>query len=108
MTEDTTALEDRIKQLEAELKDAKQELDLLAKENLALQEKANENYEESPEGLKELAARAQADLQNAKERMEREARDIRQFALESTINKLLPTIDNFTRAFCTLARRFRG
>ena len=58
--------------------------------------------EESPEGLKELAARAQADLQNAKERMEREAVEMRKFALESTIQRLLPTIDNFQRAFAHL------
>ncbi len=46
-----------------------------------------------------LAARSQADLQNAKQRMERDARDLRQFAAESILVRLLPTIDNFQRAF---------
>ncbi len=49
--------------------------------------------------LTDLAARAQADLQNAKARMERDAREIRQFATESVLLKLLPTVDNFQRAF---------
>lgn len=102
MTEDTTALTDKIAQLEAELTSVKDELEALKNENDELQEQADKQYEESPEGLRELAARAQADLQNAKERMEREAREIRQYALEGTINKLLPTIDNFARAFAHL------
>jgi molecular chaperone GrpE len=49
--------------------------------------------------LKELAARAQADLQNAKARMEKEALEIRSFAMQGLIEKLLPTISNFQRAF---------
>lgn len=49
--------------------------------------------------LKELAARAHADLQNAKMRMEKEAQDIRMYAVQSLIEKLLPTVDNFQRAF---------
>jgi len=49
--------------------------------------------------LKELAARAQADLQNAKDRMQREGEEIRKYALENTLLSLLPTIDNFQRAF---------
>ncbi|MAE68663.1 nucleotide exchange factor GrpE [bacterium] len=49
--------------------------------------------------IKELAARAQADLQNAKARMEKEAQEIRSFAMQGLIEKLLPTIDNFQRAF---------
>lgn len=49
--------------------------------------------------LKDIAARAQADLQNAKERMERDARDIRAFAAAGIISNLLPTLDNFQRAF---------
>ncbi len=52
--------------------------------------------------LTDMAARSQADLQNAKQRMERDARDIRQFAAESVLTKLLPTIDNFQRAFLHL------
>lgn len=49
--------------------------------------------------LKELAARAQADLQNAKARMAKEAQEIRLYAVEGLIEKLLPTIDNLRRAF---------
>lgn len=49
--------------------------------------------------FKDLAARSQADLQNAKARVEREAGELRQFAAESIIRKILPTLDNFQRAF---------
>jgi len=52
--------------------------------------------------LKELAARAQADLQNAKARMEKEAQEIRSYAMLGLIEKLLPTISNFQRAFAHL------
>ncbi|MDD5624018.1 MAG: nucleotide exchange factor GrpE [Candidatus Peribacteraceae bacterium] len=50
------------------------------------------------ERLKDLAGRSQADLQNAKERLQREARDMRRFAMESVIQSLLPTVDSFDRA----------
>lgn len=49
--------------------------------------------------LTNIAARAQADLQNAKMRMGKDAEELRAFAAESVIRKLLPTIDNFQRAF---------
>jgi molecular chaperone GrpE len=49
--------------------------------------------------LKDMAARAQADLQNAKARMEKEAVDIRMYAMQAMIERLLPTVDNFQRAF---------
>lgn len=49
--------------------------------------------------LRDLAARAQADLQNAKARVEREAEDLRKFATESIVRRILPTLDNFQRAF---------
>lgn len=49
--------------------------------------------------LKDMAARAQADLQNAKIRMEKEAQDIRTYAVLGLVERLLPTIDNFQRAF---------
>jgi molecular chaperone GrpE len=48
---------------------------------------------------KDSAARAQADVQNAKARMEREAQELRKYAAEQTIRKILPTLDNFQRAF---------
>lgn len=49
--------------------------------------------------LKDIAARAQADLQNAKARVERDAEDLRKFASESIVRRMLPTLDNFQRAF---------
>lgn len=49
--------------------------------------------------MTDIAARAQADLQNAKIRMQKDGEDIRKFAAEALILKLLPTIDNFQRAF---------
>ncbi len=58
--------------------------------------------------LKDIAARAQADLQNAKIRMEREAGDLRKFALEGLVFQLLPTVDNFQRAFAHLPEDLAG
>jgi len=49
--------------------------------------------------MKDLAARSQADLQNAKARVERERTELAAFALEAMLKKLLPTIDSFQRAF---------
>ena len=51
------------------------------------------------QSFKDLAARAQADLQNAKSRIEREASDLRKFATEQMLQRILPTLDNFQRAF---------
>ncbi len=48
--------------------------------------------------LTEVASRAQAELQNAKIRMEKESVEIRKFASEMVFIKLLPTIDNLQRA----------
>lgn len=60
---------------------------------------ALQNALEEVARLKDMAARAQADLQNAKARMQKEAADIRVFAVQGLIEQLLPTIDNFRRAF---------
>ena len=49
--------------------------------------------------MKDLAARSQADLQNAKARVERERTELSAFALEAMLKKLLPTIDSFQRAW---------
>ena len=49
--------------------------------------------------MTDIAARAQADLQNAKIRMQKDSDDLRKFASEMFLQKLLPTIDNFQRAF---------
>ncbi len=46
----------------------------------------------------EASSRSQAELQNAKIRLEREAGEIRKFASEAVLLKLLPTIDNLQRA----------
>ncbi len=52
--------------------------------------------------LTEMAARAQADLQNARIRMSKDAEDLRKFAAEEVMLRLLPIIDNFQRAFLHL------
>lgn len=52
--------------------------------------------------MTDLAARAQADLQNAKIRMKKDADDIGKFAAQGLLMKLLPIIDNFQRAFTHL------
>ncbi len=49
--------------------------------------------------IKEIAARSQADLQNAKDRLEREGQELRKFAVVGMLNELIPTVDNFQRAF---------
>ena len=48
--------------------------------------------------FQEAASRAQAELQNVKLRLTREAGEMRTFAAEGVLSKLLPTIDNFQRA----------
>lgn len=60
---------------------------------------SDDNQTDELARLKDMAARAQADLQNAKMRMEKEAQDIRIYAMQGLIEKLLPTVDNFQRAF---------
>lgn len=67
----------------------------------ALQAQVDELLEKLAK-MTDTAARAQADLQNAKIRMQRDADDIRKFAGEMFLRKLLPTIDNFARAFAHL------
>lgn len=51
------------------------------------------------ERFKNLAARAQADLQNAKARAERESDELRKYATKDVFLGLLPILDNFNRAF---------
>lgn len=58
--------------------------------------------------LKDLAGRAQADLQNAKQRLDREASDMRSFAAEGVVKKILPTLDNFQRAFSAVPQDIAG
>jgi molecular chaperone GrpE len=52
----------------------------------------------------DVSSRSQAELQNAKIRLEREAADIRAFASEAVFRKLLPTIDNLQRALRALPK----
>jgi len=60
------------------------------------------------ERLKEIAGRAQADLQNAKDRLERERQDVAKFALAGAMTKMLPTLDNLQRAFQHLPKDLEG
>ena len=57
--------------------------------------------------FRDLAARAQAELQNAKERLQREAGEMRTFAAAGVVQQLLPTVDNFQRAFAHLPAELR-
>lgn len=52
--------------------------------------------------LTEIAGRAQADLQNAKARLEKDGEELRKFATAGMMRRLLPTVDNFQRAFLHL------
>lgn len=56
---------------------------------------------------KDVASRAQAELQNAKMRMEKEAGELRKFVAEGVILKLLPTIDNLQRAIQHMPKDLR-
>ncbi len=58
--------------------------------------------------LTDLAARAQADLQNAKVRMQKDADELRRYAAEPVIRRLLPVVDNFQRAFGHLPAELQG
>ena len=71
------------------------------KDDSAAQDQEHNDSEEITR-LKDMAARAQADLQNAKTRMQKESQDIRAYAVQGLIEKLLPTIDNLQRAFSHL------
>lgn len=69
-----------------------------AQEPQSMEERLQQ-LERELQSMKELAARAQADLQNAKTRAGREAEEIRAFAAGGVLRRLLPTLDNFQRAF---------
>lgn len=58
--------------------------------------------------MTDIAGRAQADLQNAKIRMQRDGDEIRQFAAERFLLKLIPTIENFQRAFTHLPHELKA
>lgn len=88
------------KKLQAERNSFKKEAEALQKEL--------EKTQPELDRLKDIAGRAQADLQNAKDRIEKEAAEMRKFALEGMIMKLLPTIDNFQRAFQHIPEEFES
>lgn len=93
-------------------KDPSQDDDLAAKVKAAAEGDSRINeleakIEELTEQLKkasEVSSRSQAELQNAKIRLEREAGEIRKFASEAVLLKLLPTIDNLQRALKLLPK----
>lgn len=60
------------------------------------------------EKFKDVAARAQADLQNAKARLERDREELGSFAIASVLKRLLPVVDNFQRAFGHLPEALKG
>lgn len=56
----------------------------------------------------EVASRAQAELQNAKIRMEKDGAEIRKFASEMALRKFLPTIDNLQRALRSVPKEIEA
>lgn len=56
----------------------------------------------------EVSSRSQAELQNVKIRLEREAGEIRKYASEAVLLKLLPTIDNLQRALKLLPKNLEN
>ena len=97
-TTDDEAVDDlQAKVADTELAELKAQIKLLTIENGELLAKL-EDPEHAEGRLKDMAARAQADLQNAKERMEREAQTSRMFALQSFMVKFLPQLDTFKKA----------
>lgn len=89
--------------LQAKLDDLQKQYDALNAENTDLLEQLSELSK-----LKDLAARAQADLQNAKARLAKQGEESRTFALEGFIRSLLPTLDNLDRAFGHLPIDLQG
>lgn len=65
-----------------------------------------ERLQKEVQTFKELAARAQADLQNARVRMGKEAEEMRIFAAELLLRQLLPTVDSLRRACQHLPKEF--
>lgn len=67
-----------------------------------------EDLSQQMQTYKESSARAQAELQNAKIRMEKELKDTRTFATQMFIMRLLPIIDNLDRAVAHLSPEIEG
>jgi molecular chaperone GrpE len=58
--------------------------------------------------FRDLAARAQADLQNAKLRVEKEREDVGHFARETSLRRLIPILDHFQRAMRQVPEHIRS
>jgi molecular chaperone GrpE len=52
--------------------------------------------------LKALAARARADLENARKRAAREKEDVARFAIQEFVESLLPALDGFDHALASM------
>ncbi len=89
--------------LQAKCADLEAQLAALGKELEETKAKQSE-----AEKFREVAARAQADLQNAKARMERERDELGSFAIGTVLKRLLPVVDNFQRAFGHLPEALKG
>ncbi|MBT3834910.1 nucleotide exchange factor GrpE [Candidatus Peribacteria bacterium] len=61
------------------------------------QKQDGKEEEKEADNFKEVAARAQADLQNFKTRMQKEAQELRKFAAVPFILNLLPVYDDLSR-----------
>ncbi len=77
-------------------KDPKSAMD--PKKRIEELEKVNKGLVDQLKRLTEVASRAQAELQNAKIRMDKETQEMRKYAAANVFINLLPTIDNLQRA----------
>lgn len=67
------------------------------------EEKAEEKTEEKADDGNEKYVRLMAEFQNYKKRVAKEKNDIREYATEKLVMKLLPVLDNFERALAASA-----
>lgn len=82
------------------------EIDEVTKAEEALEADLEEGQiyqaEEELAKLKEALARAQADYQNLLRRVDRDRADMTSFITANLLKKILPTVDNLTRAVSTV------
>lgn len=71
--------------------------DTLQDENLGEEQAADDSQDEITQ-LKESLARAMADVENSRKRMEREKAEFAKFANAQLLNEILPCIDNLKKA----------
>lgn len=103
MTQDTAQTPAGDPLLAAKIAALEQEVESLRAE-LATAEAARAEVEK----FKDVAARAQADLQNAKARLERDREELGSFAVAAVLKRLLPAFDNFQRAAGHLPEALKG